>query len=151
MDKGAIEDADGGGDNNNNAGGGGNADGARAALSGFVKRWWDHQTSDEASTWAGDFRNPCNYCYGEGRSSRKFIQQDRQKLLNLYDRRAIRPVIQPDVTLGDDETTATVRMVYTYAYSGTKNASGTATVNLSLNWDGSAWGITRYSEKARRN
>jgi len=143
----------GGGQNadSGNHGGGGNAAGARAALGKFVESWWAHQTFDNAATWAGDFRNPCDYCYGEGRSSRKFIQQDRQKLLNRYTQRVIRPVIQPDVTLANDETTAAVRMVYTYAYSGAKNASGTATVNLSLNWDGSSWGITRYTEKTRRD
>ena len=150
VEKNAIREGDGDAGNNNN-GGGGNPAGARAALGGFVQSWWTHQSSDNAATWAADFRSPCNYCYGEGRSTRKFIQQDRQKLLNSYDQRVLRPVIQPDVNLSDDETSATVRMIYSYAYSGTKNASGTATVNLSLSWDGSSWGITRYTEKTRRD
>ena len=150
VEKNAIREGDGDAGNNNN-GGGGNPAGARAALGGFVQIWWTHQSSDNAATWAADFRSPCNYCYGEGRSTRKFIQQDRQKLLNSYDQRVLRPVIQPDVNLADDGTSATVRMIYSYAYSGTKNASGTATVNLSLSWDGSSWGITRYTEKTRRD
>jgi len=129
----------------------GDSAGARAAISAFVENWWDHQTSDSAAVWAADFRNSCDYCYGEGKSSRSFIQKDRQKLLNSYTRRTIRPVIQPEVNLTGNGTTATVRMIYEYEYSGTRSASGTATVNMNLSWDGSTWGITRYSEKTRRN
>jgi hypothetical protein len=126
--------------------------GSKAALQGFVTRWWEHQSSDDPAVWAADFRNPCNYCYADsGKASRTFIMQDRQKLINRYTRRVLRLVEQPDVRLSQDGRTASMSVRFTYAYSGAKNASGTTTVSTDLSWDGSSWGITRYDEKLKRD
>jgi hypothetical protein len=126
--------------------------GSKAALQGFVTRWWDHQSSDDASVWAADFRNPCSYCYADGgKASRAFIAQDRKKLINRYTRRFIKLVEQPDVRLSADGKTASMSVRFTYNYSGAKDASGTTSVSVDLSWDGESWGITRYDEKLKRN
>ncbi len=150
VDKGEIQDAPAGGDNPPPQPQG-NVAAARAALPGFVKLWWTHQSSDDADVWAADFRDPCDYCYGEGKSTRAFIAKDRRSLLGTYDRRVLRPAGEPDVTLADNGLSATMKMTYHYAYSGRKTASGTATITLSLLWNGSSWGISKYSEKTRRD
>lgn len=131
---------------------GGEAAGARAALSGFVSHWWQHQSSDDATVWAADFRSPCSYCYGkDGKATRAFIMQDRLKLLKRYPTRTLRLHSQPEVTLAADGRTASVKVSYHYFYDGQKSASGTATVSLGLSWNGSSWGISSYDEKTRRD
>jgi hypothetical protein len=151
VDKGAILDPGSGGDDPPQQP---NPPASRAALAGFVQNWWNHQNGGDAAAWAADFLDPCDYCYPEvkGRaSSRAYITKDRQSLINDYPQRVLRANGEPDVQLAADGLSATMRMVYHYAYQGRKYKSGTATLNLNLLWRGGAWRISKYAESVRKD
>lgn len=125
---------------------------SKAALARFVQTWWEHQNSDSAGVWAGDFRESCGYCYADnGTASRAFIRNDRAKLIGRYPQRFLSVIDQPQSTISADGRSATVQIRYAYQYRGTKFASGQTKVKMELDWDGDSWGISDYNESVVRD
>ncbi len=122
----------------------------------FLKQWWDHNSSDDANDWVSDFSSQVDYCYYEepGYATRSFIRQDRQKLINRWPSRnydIAEGTDNPSYSVSADGSTATLRVRYTYRYSGpNRSASGTSAVTLGLVRSGSSWLISTFEERVIR-
>lgn len=117
----------------------------------FFKSMFQHQASNDAGVWAGDFASSVAYCYkSDGRASRNFIADDRTKVIKRYPNRTYR-LEEVESLVPVSPTEARIVYRYNYSYSGQKNASGRARTSLTTTLIGGTWQITRFDESVIRN
>jgi hypothetical protein len=122
----------------------------RSEVSEFVRRFWGHCVSEDASDWASDFADQVRYCYNPGRvTERSFIRTDRLDFLNRYPLRHYE-FSDPTIQVEPGNRTARVTFSFNYRYSGRKPAQGTCRTTLNVERNFGTWFITEYDEQVSR-
>jgi hypothetical protein len=122
----------------------------RIGVLAFVKKFWNHHTSNDPGDWASDFSPQAAYCYSDsGLADRKFIRYDRAKLLDRYPVRNYK-FFGPDIQMSGSDNSAQVTYSFTYSYAGTKSTAGSCRVSLTLHYTSGSWLISEYDEKVDR-
>ncbi len=122
----------------------------RSEVLGFIRKFWGHCVSEDASDWASDFADQVRYCYNPGRlTERSFIRNDRKEFLDRYPLRHYE-FSDPAIQMEPSNRAARVTFSFNYRYSGRKPAQGSCRTTLNVEWNLGTWLITEYDEQVSR-
>jgi serine/threonine protein kinase len=117
----------------------------------FFRSAHSHNLSNNGAIWAADFAPYSYYCYGSGSSSREFIANDRQKLINRYPTRSYSEPYDENIEVLSPEK---VRISYNfnYRYSGGSVKPTTSSTHVTLVTDKSSgrWQIISFQEAVKK-
>ncbi len=123
------------------------------ALEAFWQSYWNSMDLNQKGAWASHFSEVVDYQYKkDGKASRQEVGQSSFELQEKYPTRRYRLRGQPKIIeLNKENTRIGFDFVFDYEYFGPmKNAAGTSSVELALEWNGSIWQIYKFRESVSR-
>jgi hypothetical protein len=109
----------------------------------------DH-TSNNPNDIANDFADGAFYCYANASTSRHFIYDDFLKLNKKYPFRSFNNISVDSVNVQSPDVVS-IKYHFNYLYRGQKIASGSSSVEITIQNINGQWLVTSFSESVNRH